>query len=91
MTTLMIKDLCVTEELSGEKMAGVRGGTYKGFSPYFAPFYSSYESNLSFEASQLISQSQNTNVVNGANVAFATDITAHVNPTQTANNNINFG
>ena len=90
MTTLMIKDLSVTEELSAEKMAGVRGGTYKGFSPYFAPFYSSYESNLSFEASQLIGQSQNTSVVNGANVAFATDITAHVNPTQTANNNINF-
>jgi hypothetical protein len=89
MTTLMIKDLSVTEELSSQEMASVRGGTFK-YLPLFAPYYSSFESNLSFDASQLISQSQNTNVVNGVNVAFADDIKAHVNPTQTANNNINF-
>jgi hypothetical protein len=49
---------------------------------------SSYES--SFDAAQLISQSQNTLVNNGNNVAFADHIDANVKPKQTATNTINF-
>jgi hypothetical protein len=91
MTTLMIKDLAVTEELDRSAMSAVRGGTYEGlFLPYGFPYYSHYESNSSFAALQSIGQSQTTINNNGNNAAFVSGITSTVNPTQTANNNINF-
>jgi hypothetical protein len=87
MTTLMIKDLAVTEELDRKAMGAVRGGTL--YMPYF-PFYSHYESTSVFGASQTIGQVQNVLNNNGNNVAFAHGITSTVNPTQDANNSINF-
>jgi hypothetical protein len=89
MTTLMIKDLAVAEELDVRAMSGVRGGTYE-LPYYWAPFYSHTESNSVFAASQSIGQVQNVLNNNGNNVAFASGITSTVNPTQSASNNINF-
>jgi hypothetical protein len=63
---------------------------------YGAPSYGSpapyggSPTSVSFDASQSIGQSQNVLNNNGNNVAFAHGITSTVNPTQTANNNINF-
>ncbi|WP_206047003.1 hypothetical protein, partial [Noviherbaspirillum denitrificans] len=47
-------------------------------------------SSFSFDATQQIGQSQNVVNNNGNNVAFASGISSTVNPTQSANNNINF-
>ncbi|WP_292932577.1 hypothetical protein [Noviherbaspirillum sp.] len=93
MKTLTIKDLSRTEELDGDAMASVHGGTGKGSYPSYwgGPSYSVDKNDFSFDASQLLSQSQNTVVNNGNNVAFADNITANVNPTQTGTNKINFG
>jgi hypothetical protein len=88
MKSLTIKDLAITEELDSRAMSAVRGGTLPSFWPGVS--VSSYEA--SFNATQLISQSQNTLNNNGNNVAFATDIHSTVKPTQTANNHntVNF-
>ena len=98
MTTLTIKDLSVATELDGSDMAAVRGGTYKGYkgAPSFCmpecwtPGYSPSPSSFSFDASQMIGQTQNVVNNNGNNVAFSHGITSTVNPTQTADNNISF-
>lgn len=92
MKALTIKDLSRTTELDRSAMAAVHGGMYKGGSPFYpmASFDASKHS-FSFDAKQSIGQSQETLVNNGNNVAFATDITSTVKPTQTANNTINFG
>jgi hypothetical protein len=82
MKSLTIKDLSVTEELDSRAMSAVRGGNL----PSFWPGYSSTATSLSFNAEQLISQSQKTINNNGNNVAFASDIHSTVKPTQTANN-----
>jgi hypothetical protein len=82
MKSLTIKDLAITEELDSRAMSAVRGG----YLPSFFPGYSSTTSDLSFNAQQFISQSQNTLNYNGNNVAFASDIHSTVKPTQTANN-----
>jgi hypothetical protein len=89
MSTLMIKDLAVAEELDVRAMSEVRGGTFD-LPYYWAPLYSHYESNSVFTATQSIGQVQNVLNNNGNNVAFASGISSTVNPTQTANNNINF-
>ena len=47
-------------------------------------------SNFSFDASQMIGQSQNVVNNNGNNAAFVSGITSTVSPIQQANNNINF-
>ena len=86
MKSLMIKDLSVTEELDGRAMSAVRGGNLPGF----WHGYSSTTTDLSFNATQLISQSQNTLNVNGNNVAFADHIDSTVKPVQKATNTINF-
>jgi hypothetical protein len=91
MKTLMIKDLSRTADLDRSAMASVHGGMYKGGSPYMLGLYDASKHSFSFDATQVIDQSQNTLVNNGNNVAFASGITSTVKPTQTANNTINFG
>ncbi|MGE5623034.1 MAG: hypothetical protein ACM3WS_07765 [Bacillota bacterium] len=102
MTTLIIQDLTVTSELDRKAMLKVRGGTGKSMYQYCGPSYGggSYEgspygditkNSFSFDASQALSQCQDTQVNNGNNVAFACGITANVNPCQSGSNNINFG
>jgi len=97
MTTLLIKDLARTEELDRASMASVHGGTGgsyggmpKDMMAYWGPSYSVDKDVFSFNASQAIGQTQNVLNNNGNNVAFASGITSTVNPTQSANNNINF-
>jgi hypothetical protein len=98
MSTLMIKDLSVTTELDHSAMASVRGGFNKEYvgsmslsSPgYEMPKYTAPANTFSFDATQLIGQSQNVVNNNGNNVAFACGIESTVNPTQTARNNISF-
>jgi hypothetical protein len=88
MKTLMIADLAHTDTLDTQAMASVRGGMYKGAYPL--PLWGVSKSDVSFDASQLIGQTQNVVNNNGNNVAFASGITSTIKPTQTANNNINF-
>ena len=92
MTTLLIKDLARTEELDRASMSSVHGGTgmAKDLSAYWLPSYSVSKSEFSFDASQLIGQTQNVVNNNGNNVAFAHGISSTVNPTQTADNHIHF-
>jgi len=101
MTTLLIKDLAAATELDRAGMASVTGGCYYYKQPscwtpsYCAPDYGmpapkSHPTSFDFNASQSIGQSQNVMNNNGNNVAFASGITSTVNPTQSANNNINF-
>jgi hypothetical protein len=87
MKTLMIKDLSLTEEMDRKAMAAVQGGTYKG--AHYVPSYSQNKSDLSFDATQLISQDQNVFNANGNNVAFLdkSKINSTVTSDQHANNN----
>lgn len=97
MTSIIIKDLSATTELDARAMAGVRGGMYKEYSMPSSWNWSEQtkfepsKSDFKFDLSQQLNQSQNTLVNNGNNVAFASNITANVNPTQTGNNSISFG
>jgi hypothetical protein len=100
MKSLTIKDLARTTELDRHAMAGVSGGMYQGckiptgYDCWTPSSYSSTDAsqhNFSFDATQGIAQNQQTTVNNGNNVAFASGITANVNPTQKAKNTINFG
>jgi hypothetical protein len=88
MKTLNIKDLPVTEELDRHAMSAVRGGY-----SLFWPAVDISHTDLSFEAQQLIGQTQNTSVNTGVNVAFAQNIKANVKPTQIASNSntVNIG
>ena len=90
MTTLMIKDLAVTENLDSKAMTTVRGGTAKLASYYTGPQLSFSQNDFSFDASQLLAQTQNTVVNNGNNVAFSSGITSTVTPHQNGKNTINF-
>ena len=97
MTSIIVKDLSATTELDAHAMADVRGGTYKDYcmpSPWVwgeQPKLEPGTSSFNFNATQQLGQSQNTLVNNGNNVAFASDITANVNPSQTGKNTITFG
>ena len=82
-STLAIKDLPVTEELDTRAMRAVRGG----FVP-FMPVFSLTKIDPSFNASQLIGQTQNVVNMNGNNAAFVDDIKSRVDSTQNAQNNI---
>ncbi|QOT74890.1 hypothetical protein [Cupriavidus basilensis] len=82
-TILAIKDLSVTEELDTRAMRAVRGG----FVP-FMPAFSLTKIDSTFNAQQLIGQTQNVVNMNGNNTAFADDIKSHVTSTQNASNNI---
>ena len=90
MKTLMIKDLAVTEQLDRKAMAAVQGGMLKGGSPYVLPMLGSSKHDFSFDATQLIGQTQNIVNQNGNNVAFSNDIHSTIKPTQTASNNLSF-
>ena len=100
MTTLLIQDLAKTETLDRSAMTSVRGGMgmyqgatkspYEGKSPYLGMPTSFDSSAFSFNAEQLLGQTQNTVVNNGNNVAFASGITANVKPHQNGTNTINF-
>ena len=96
MKSLTIKDLARTTELDRQAMAGVTGGTKKDCYSYCLPSLPSYSEDksthdFSFDATQMIGQSQATTVNNGNNVALASGTTANVDPTQKAKNTINFG
>jgi hypothetical protein len=86
MKSLTIKDLSITEELNSRAMSAVRGGNL----PSYWPGYSSTSADFSFNATQLMSQSQNTLVNNGNNVAFSQNLDSNVKPKQTGTNTINF-
>jgi hypothetical protein len=98
MATLLIKDLSVTTELDHSAMASVRGGFSKELTGGLSLSslngeklgYTAPVNTYTFDASQLIGQSQNVMNNNGNNAAFVHGITSTVNPTQTAHNNINF-
>jgi hypothetical protein len=96
MKALLIKDLSTSTDLDRAAMAAVHGGTYGGYCmpdyclpSYPAPQYG--KGSIDFNASQMLGQTQNTTVNNGNNVAFASDISANVNPSQHGSNNISFG
>ena len=91
MATLMIKDLSVTEELDRQAMTAVRGGTKGMPSYYWGPMLNFEKNDFSFNAAQMLGQTQNTVVNNGNNVAFSSGINATVNPHQDGKNTINFG
>ncbi|WP_231586558.1 hypothetical protein [Cupriavidus basilensis] len=65
--------------------APVRGGTV--FLPVL-PVFSAVKIDSTFNASQLIGQTQNVVNMNGNNTAFADGIRSHVDSTQNATNNI---
>ena len=98
MTTLLIKDLAIASDLDRSAMASVSGGYYKAPGSYMPsvslPTYDKsgygYSTDFKFDASQAIGQSQNVLNNNGNNVAFVDGISSTVNPTQTADNSINF-
>ena len=100
MKTLTIKDLALAADLDTSAMAAVRGGTGYGYcmpsysfcqpSSWSAPSFDINKNDLNFNASQQLGQSQNTQVNNGNNVAFASGITSTVTPTQNGHNTINF-
>jgi hypothetical protein len=105
MQALTIKDLSVSADLDSRAMSAVRGGTcavpampswcapatpsFCGSS--YAPSLSLSANEFNFSANQGLSQSQNTLVNNGNNVAFASGITSNVSPTQNGSNNIRLG
>ena len=107
MQTLTIKDLAATAELDRDAMASVRGGCAPkpAYSPtpvycppkpvcdpgYGVPGFDLSATSASFDASQMLAQSQNTTVNNGNNVAFSSGITANVAPSQNGSNNITLG
>jgi hypothetical protein len=98
MATLMIKDLSVTTELDHSAMASVRGGFNKEMAKGMSlsslggekAGYTAPVNTFTFDASQMIGQSQNVLNNNGNNAAYVCGITSTVNPTQTAHNNISF-
>jgi hypothetical protein len=98
MQALTIKDLSLAADLDTAAMASVRGGTGSYYMPAYCspsvwggPQFSLDMNTTNFNASQTLGQSQNTQVNNGNNVAFASGITSTVTPTQNGSNNINFG
>ncbi len=90
MKSLLIKDLSRTQDLDRNTMAAVTGGMYKGGAYFPLAVFDASKHSSSFDATQLIGQSQNTLVNNGNNAAFVSGISSTVKPTQTANNTINF-
>ncbi|GIZ53678.1 hypothetical protein [Noviherbaspirillum aridicola] len=100
MQALLIKDLSIAADLDASAMSAVSGGTGYGYCMPAActPSWPKWDypmpgksGNIDFNASQMLGQSQNTTVNNGNNVAFASGISASVNPSQHGANTINFG
>ena len=92
MTTLMIKDLSLTEELDRKAMAAVHGGRLG-----LLGIYSDYDVSNTFksriDASQFVGQSQSFDTAVGNNVALVDKFQPRVNVhgDQSASNNINVG
>jgi len=90
MTTLMIKDLSLAEQLDSRAMSAVRGGwgypssSYYNFSPVYTP-----DNSKKVNATQLINNELNIQNANGNNVAFAAGLSTTINPCVTSSNNIN--
>lgn len=76
MTNLTIKDLAVSETLDAQSMASVRGGAYLGGFPFSGAMFSLSRDDFKFDATQMMQQSQNTQVNNGNNAAFVSGITS---------------
>ncbi|HEY8608955.1 MAG TPA: hypothetical protein VIM12_17715 [Noviherbaspirillum sp.] len=92
MKSLHITDLAVAADLDHASMAVIQGGSGKAMLSQHAGSMPYMPGNaLSFDASQVLGQSQNTTVNNGNNAAFVCGITSNVNPTQHGSNNIRFG
>jgi hypothetical protein len=87
MTTLIIKDLAITEELDAAALSAVTGGTAARMPAGWMPFFGG-QADISFNASQALGQTQNVVNNNGNNAAFVCGITSTVNPTQHGSNNI---
>jgi hypothetical protein len=89
MTILMINDLPNAADLDRQAMSAVRGG--QGVPSWMSSYGLTQPAftNFSFDASQMLGQTQNVMNNNGNNVAFASGISSTVNPTQTGSNNIN--
>ncbi|CAB3763051.1 hypothetical protein [Paraburkholderia humisilvae] len=87
MTSLMIKDLYVTEQLDSRAMKAVRGG-YIAY-PYFPSLSFSLDNSKTVSAQQLIEQSQSINNVSGNGNAFAKNFDTTITPTMTGTNNVN--
>jgi hypothetical protein len=86
MTSLMIKDLHVTEQLDSKAMKAVRGG-YIAY-PYFPSSYK-FDFSKDVSAQQLVNQSLSVNNVSGNGNAFAKDLDTTITPTMTGTNNVN--
>src|ERR1700760_4192312 len=81
MTSLNIKDLHVSNDMNAKAMSAVRGGTM-----FYWPGYDQTKYDVSLNAQQMISQTQNTSNPNGNNVAFPDCINSTVSPSQKASN-----
>lgn len=94
MKDLLIKDLSLAAELDDAAMSAVSGGTGYYMPKDCFPSYPKFDypkgGDVSFNASQMLGQAQDTLVNNGNNVAFSSGISAHVNPSQHGTNTINF-
>ena len=90
MKTLIIKDLAVSTDLDGKTMGAIHGGKHAAMPDYWGSMFGFNKTDVSFDAAQMLGQSQNTTVNNGNNVAFSSGITANVNPSQSGKNVINF-
>jgi hypothetical protein len=86
MTTLMIKDLSLTEELDRTAMAAVHGGRFAFPS---LDFSSRFSSDVDVKATQLVDQRQKFAV--GNEVALVDNFEPKVTGNQTALNTINVG
>ena len=90
MKSLMIKDLCITEELDRSAMAAVHGGRL-GLLGIYSDYDSTFKSRI--DASQFVGQSQSFDTAVGNNVAlvdkFQPRVSVHGD--QSASNNINVG
>lgn len=91
MKTLIIKDLAGSADLDGKTMGAIHGGKHAATPDYWGSLFELNKTNVTFDAAQMLGQSQNTQVNNGNNVAFSSGITANVQPTQSGKNIINFG
>jgi hypothetical protein len=94
MTTLILKDIPVAKELDQEGMATVRGGQgLPGWAPLFGLPAQDFK-NFSFDAAQLVGQSQNVLNNNGNNAAFIGDLGKMFGPPptpETGKNDIKLG
>lgn len=92
MSKLMIADLSVAQELDRREMSAVRGGNLGvgGLWPVYYPSPSVKMTTTNFSAEQLIGQTNSIVSNVGNDVAFASGISASVNPSQTAHNTINY-